>query len=312
MAGESAEDVARRQREKAARLVRSAERWEQGAAGERATAAVLEQLPAAWVVLHDLKWPGRQRANVDHLVIGPGGAFVIDSKLWSGEIVVDDAIRQNGRLRDLTTGVRAAATAVHGSLLPDLADVGGVVCFVREEPIAGVIDGVLVCSTASLLEMLLSRPEVLTGQQVDFAAAILRRPAPAAAYPSSGPIVPPPAPVRATGRRRAGVPKRHARRRGRHGQWLNTVVAIGVLVGLLAFVHHEQTMGRQPNAPGHQCPAATSVKATTTAAGAHIYRLRSWPRYSAMKADRCFATPAAAAAAGYRPDRRAGAHRKAR
>jgi hypothetical protein len=41
-----------------------------------------------WVVLHDLAIPG-SRTNLDHLVIGPGGVFVIDSKqyrrrLWHG------------------------------------------------------------------------------------------------------------------------------------------------------------------------------------------------------------------------------------
>jgi hypothetical protein len=41
MAGDSARDFARRQREKAARLERSAENWERGADGEAATAAAL-------------------------------------------------------------------------------------------------------------------------------------------------------------------------------------------------------------------------------------------------------------------------------
>ncbi|MFC7725319.1 nuclease-related domain-containing protein [Nocardioides sp. GCM10028917] len=79
-AGESAYDVARRQREQAARLERSAALWEQGAAGEVAVATALAALPAGWVVLHDLAWPGRQRANLDHVVIGPGGVFVVDAK----------------------------------------------------------------------------------------------------------------------------------------------------------------------------------------------------------------------------------------
>jgi hypothetical protein len=37
------------------------------------------------VVFHDLAVPG-SRANVDHLVIGPTGVFVIDSKQWSGSV----------------------------------------------------------------------------------------------------------------------------------------------------------------------------------------------------------------------------------
>jgi hypothetical protein len=54
--------------------------WRRGAAGERRTARLLDPLQwHGWVVLHDLAVPG-SRANVDHLVIGPGGVFVIDSK----------------------------------------------------------------------------------------------------------------------------------------------------------------------------------------------------------------------------------------
>jgi hypothetical protein len=36
------------------------------------------------VVFHDLAVPGNTSANVDHLVIGPTGVFVIDSKQWTG------------------------------------------------------------------------------------------------------------------------------------------------------------------------------------------------------------------------------------
>ncbi|MGH8932025.1 MAG: nuclease-related domain-containing protein [Egibacteraceae bacterium] len=36
-----------------------------------------------WVVLHDLAIRG-SRANIDHLLIGPPGVVVIDSKRWKG------------------------------------------------------------------------------------------------------------------------------------------------------------------------------------------------------------------------------------
>jgi hypothetical protein len=55
-------------------------RWLRGAAGERATAALLDRLPPEhWSVLHDLPIPG-SRANIDHLVIGPTGIWVVDTK----------------------------------------------------------------------------------------------------------------------------------------------------------------------------------------------------------------------------------------
>jgi hypothetical protein len=61
-------------------------RWARGAAGEVVTAAILESLPRRrWVVLHDLALPG-SRANVDHLVIGPTGVWVIDTKAYRARI----------------------------------------------------------------------------------------------------------------------------------------------------------------------------------------------------------------------------------
>jgi Nuclease-related domain len=59
---------------------RDLQRWRRGAAGERATAAVLAELTARrWAVLHDRRVPG-SRANLDHLVIGPSGVWLLDTK----------------------------------------------------------------------------------------------------------------------------------------------------------------------------------------------------------------------------------------
>src|SRR5919197_4058323 len=67
--------------------------WRRGAAGERRTARLLSQLERhGWVVLHDLAIPG-SRANIDHLAIGPGGLFVIDSKQYRGRLQLDPSGR---------------------------------------------------------------------------------------------------------------------------------------------------------------------------------------------------------------------------
>jgi hypothetical protein len=67
--------------------------WRRGAAGERRTARLLCQLERhGWAVLHDLALPG-SRANLDHLVIGPGGVFVIDSKQYRGRLQLDSSGR---------------------------------------------------------------------------------------------------------------------------------------------------------------------------------------------------------------------------
>jgi hypothetical protein len=60
--------------------------WRRGAQGERRTARVLDRLTCdGYVVFHDLAVPGSP-ANVDHLVIGPTGVFVLDSKQWTGSV----------------------------------------------------------------------------------------------------------------------------------------------------------------------------------------------------------------------------------
>jgi hypothetical protein len=61
--------------------------WQRGANGERRTARLLDRLTRdGFVVFHDLAVPGNTSANVDHLVIGPSGVFIIDSKQWTGSV----------------------------------------------------------------------------------------------------------------------------------------------------------------------------------------------------------------------------------
>jgi len=60
--------------------------WQRGAQRERRTARLLDRLTRdGYVVFHDLAVP-ESPANVDHLVIGPTGVFVIDSKQWTGGV----------------------------------------------------------------------------------------------------------------------------------------------------------------------------------------------------------------------------------
>ena len=93
--------------------------WQRGAHGERGTARLLDRLTReGYVVFHDLAVPGSP-ANVDHLVIGPTGLFVIDSKQWTGSVhqSADGLAWHNHYPLDRTLAmVRWEATAV-GRLL---------------------------------------------------------------------------------------------------------------------------------------------------------------------------------------------------
>jgi hypothetical protein len=60
--------------------------WRRGAKGERQTARLLGRLGRdGYVSFHDLAMPNSP-ANLDHLVLGPSGVFVIDSKQWTGQV----------------------------------------------------------------------------------------------------------------------------------------------------------------------------------------------------------------------------------
>lgn len=64
------------------------DQWQQGAFGEQATGKQLKELEdEGWTVLHDLP---RGTGNVDHVVVGPAGVFVLDSKRTDGQVVVDE------------------------------------------------------------------------------------------------------------------------------------------------------------------------------------------------------------------------------
>ena len=64
-----------------------------GSGGGARTARLLAPLERhGWAVLHDLVVPG-SRANLDHLVIGPGGVFVIDTKQYRGRLQLDPSGR---------------------------------------------------------------------------------------------------------------------------------------------------------------------------------------------------------------------------
>jgi hypothetical protein len=112
--------------------------WRRGATGERRTARLLGPLERrGWAVLHDLAIPG-SAANIDHLVIGPGGVIVVDSKryrgrlrldrhgmVWHGRRLLVSALRRVLWAADQTDEILgvaevqvAAVVAVHGASVP--------------------------------------------------------------------------------------------------------------------------------------------------------------------------------------------------
>lgn len=87
--------------------------WSKGAAGEERVAQRLAKLPQPpWTVLHDLAI-GTKGANIDHLVLGPGGVYTINTKNLSGRVwVAGGTFKQNGQNRPyIPAASREAARA---------------------------------------------------------------------------------------------------------------------------------------------------------------------------------------------------------
>ena len=64
-----------------------ADRAARGAEGERKVGAILEDLGPEWHVLHGA-WLGH--GDIDHVLVGPGGTFTVETKSNRGQIPVAD------------------------------------------------------------------------------------------------------------------------------------------------------------------------------------------------------------------------------
>jgi hypothetical protein len=65
------------------------ENWNKGIRGEQTVAYYLNQLPEDYSIFNDIKFPGSY-GNLDHIVIGPNGIFVIETKNYKGFYIVKD------------------------------------------------------------------------------------------------------------------------------------------------------------------------------------------------------------------------------
>jgi Nuclease-related domain len=149
--------------------------WRRGAAGEWRTARLLGPLERhGWAVLHDLAVPG-SRANIDHLVIGPGGVFVIDSKRYRGRLQLDPSGRLWHGRYSLAPTLGAvsfeADQAVQAVPDPGVAVVPVVAVHGAQVPWGKVVtQGVPVVSARGLPSMLCQLPAVLGPEGVAWLA----------------------------------------------------------------------------------------------------------------------------------------------
>ncbi len=154
--------------------------WRHGAEGERRTARLLAPLEHhGYQVFHDLAVPG-SAANVDHVVVGPTGVYVIDSKRYRGNLrYTGGRLWHGGRTLDRTLqtlwweATQVAETLAFG---PDL-HVYPVLCVhIARRPWRGelLVDGIPVLAAGALRPALQVSRQALSPEQVALVAGQVR------------------------------------------------------------------------------------------------------------------------------------------
>jgi hypothetical protein len=153
--------------------------WRRGAAGERRTARLLAPLERhGWAILHDLAVPGSP-ANIDHLAIGPGGLFVIDSKQYRGRLQLDASRKLWHGRHPLAPALGAVSWEADqaAQVLPDPGMAVAPIVAVHGAQVPWgkvVVDGVPVVPARRLPSMLRHLPAVLGPERVAALAAQAR------------------------------------------------------------------------------------------------------------------------------------------
>ena len=138
-----------------------------GARGEELVARILGFLPANYYVFHSLQLErstGRGAGDFDHVVVGPNGVFVVETKNWSGDIdVMDGKVFVDGEPASFSPVEQAREG---GEMLADWVqdqekvtpDVHSIVCFVSSSLPNGPkeVDGVTICDGMTLENVLMT------------------------------------------------------------------------------------------------------------------------------------------------------------
>jgi hypothetical protein len=126
-----------------------------GAQTQESTTRALLALSSDWTVLDDVVWPGRTPADIDHVVVGPGGVFVVISG-------------QSGKVA--AAAGRSAATVLARGARLRRSIVSVIVCSDQPHP-ANLGADVLSCTPDEIVSLLLGRPRVLDRDDLVSASA---------------------------------------------------------------------------------------------------------------------------------------------
>jgi hypothetical protein len=156
--------------------------WAKGAEGEERTATYLDPLAReGFVIFHDRKIP-MSVANIDHIVIGPTGVYVVETKNISGAFRIrGDEVQIGGRRVALVEEVRLEVEATWNALASVLAPRGlrvtPIVCAHRAElPLfRRHVGGIRILSGRGLPRYIRGQPTVLSTAEVQDLKRLLAR-----------------------------------------------------------------------------------------------------------------------------------------
>jgi hypothetical protein len=155
-----------------------------GARGEEIVAVWLAAgLPGGYHVFHDLERAGS--VPIDHLVIGPTGIFVIETKFWSGrvtgrdgELLIDGERPTRSPINQVNAECHALA-AFFTDKTGASPDIRAVLCFASGtycgsgQPLTETVGGASICNVQDLCDLIVSGGTALTGSEVERLAKLM-------------------------------------------------------------------------------------------------------------------------------------------
>ena len=155
--------------------------WQTGAQGELRTGRLLEPLEGeGFRILHDRKIPGSRAANIDHIVIGPPGIFVVETKSLGGSLQIrgNDVFVAGRRKTKMIDEVKREALAVQTAFADEIAahgwTVSPVICVHRADlpMFRSEVAGVRIVSGKDLVKRLREADHLLAPADVERLAAL--------------------------------------------------------------------------------------------------------------------------------------------
>ncbi|MEQ1872742.1 MAG: nuclease-related domain-containing protein [Ilumatobacteraceae bacterium] len=162
--GGSARHHAGQRRATADRLTLEANWLETIAADQATMREVLAKLPAAYAIMHDLNVPG-SKGTIDHVVVGPGGAFIVVSRRYGEHIDYRDGQLWAGdrSMRSVLEGARVESELMTQTLATPVVPVLALLDTLLPAATPGVVDGVLVTADENIVRVITRGAHTLLG-----------------------------------------------------------------------------------------------------------------------------------------------------